>query len=362
MIPEANASLAERHFLGLQSCADYFCALTNETQAQSLWQWATSRQIGITPLGSGSNVVLQRRLPGLVVHVSNRGVTRLSETPSTVELRVAAGENWHELVTMCVASGYFGLENLALIPGTVGAAPVQNIGAYGVEVCRYITAVNVLDLVTGSPLRLDNKACEFRYRDSIFKSRERGRYFILSVEFLLSKRDEPHIEYPPLVQALTGKPATASSVLTAVMALRREKLPDPQQHPNVGSFFKNPHVTLELASALAQRWPHMPQFLGIDTSVKLSAAWLLENSGWRGQSIGGVVMSAQHALVLVNQSAPDANALLAATATIVDSVEAKFGVRLIMEPDVLGVSEPVDGASASAMTKPASNNTSVIVG
>ncbi len=347
LIPEADVSLTEHHYLGLQSSAQYYCVLTDDSQAQSLWHWANSHHMSITPLGSGSNVVLQARLPGLVVHVKNRGVTLLSETATSVELRVAAGENWHELVMTCVTKGYFGLENLALIPGTVGAAPVQNIGAYGVEVCRHITAVNVLDLASGAPLRLDNGACDFRYRDSIFKSRERGRYLILSVDFVLSKIDQPQVEYPPLVEALTGRSATGRDVLNAVVALRREKLPDPEQQPNVGSFFKNPQVSPDVAASLIQAWPYMPQFPGADTWVKLSAAWLLEHCGWRGRSIGGVMMSAQHALVLVNQSAIDANALLSAVETIVASVEATFGVRLVMEPDVLGTSEATMGSQPS---------------
>ncbi len=353
LIPEANVLLASSHYLGLQSFAEYYSVLSDDSQAEPLWRWASARQLRLTPLGSGSNVVLKRWLPGLVVQVKNRGITLLSETPTSVELRVAAGENWHEFVITCVASGYFGLENLVLIPGTVGAAPVQNIGAYGVEVCRFITAVNVLDLATGRPERLDNETCAFGYRDSIFKNRQRGRYFILSVDFLLSKVDEPLVVYPPLVAALEGEHATASDVVDAVIALRREKLPDPEQSPNVGSFFKNPQVLPRVAESLAQRWPQMPQFPGTDTLVKLSAAWLLEHSGWRGRSTGGVTMSAQHALVLVNQSAMDANALLTAVATIVDSVESRFGVRLEIEPDVLGVAEAPEesqGDSADSVT------------
>lgn len=293
-----------------------------------------SSGLPVIPLGEGSNVVLPELLNALVVRVSSKGIKRLKDDGRHVRLRVAAGENWHRFVVWCVEEGLFGLENLALIPGTVGAAPVQNIGAYGVEVSNSLRGVEVVDLESGAVDYLGAEECDFAYRYSVFKEISTRRWIIASVDFELDRQAPVHHEYPALADRLPSPEPSHRDVMEAVIAIRRERLPDPVTQPNAGSFFKNPEVTSEEATSLAAVYPDLPQFQAGER-VKLSAAWLIERAGWRGTSVSGVCMSSQHALVLVNESADTASELLAFASQVQQSVQKQFGVELSIEPDVL---------------------------
>jgi len=288
----------------------------------------------VIPLGEGSNVVLPEILNALVVRVSSKGIKRLEDDGRRVRLRVAAGENWHAFVVWCVEEGLFGLENLALIPGTVGAAPVQNIGAYGVEVSTSLRGVEVVDLESGAVDYLGAEECDFAYRYSVFKDINSRRWIIASVDFELDRQAPVHHEYPALADRLPSPEPSHRDVMEAVIAIRRDRLPDPLTHPNAGSFFKNPEVTSEQATALAAEYPDLPRFQAGER-VKLSAAWLIERAGWRGTSVNGICMSSQHALVLVNESADTASELLAFASQVQQGVQKQFGVSLTIEPDVL---------------------------
>jgi len=287
-------------------------------------------------LGEGSNVILAPRLELCVGVMRTRGIES-SVSGDTVEMTVAAGQNWHELVMWTLNEGYFGLENLALIPGSVGAAPVQNIGAYGVELSSRLRCVRVLELDSGRERSLDAAACGFGYRDSVFKRGEL-KAAILSVTLVLSRTPAVNLDYPELAAEL-GHPDPAAvdprAVADAVMRVRRRKLPDPAVQPNVGSFFKNPVVPAARAEALLQRLPELKCFAAGD-GVKLAAAQLLDLAGWKSRSSDAVQVWPSQPLVLVNRGRISGAAVLAFAGGIQRDIEQRYGVRLEVEPDAIG--------------------------
>jgi UDP-N-acetylmuramate dehydrogenase len=332
-------SLQDRNTLALPAAAT---ALGNVESLQDLHQgleWAASRHLPVIPLGEGSNVVFAGDLSGLALGLANRGIELLDSTTDGVVLRIAAGENWHALVSWCCAQGYHGLENLALIPGTVGAAPIQNIGAYGVELSSLLRKVHAVEIDSARSLVLDAEACEFAYRDSVFKGRLRDRVVITAVELALSRIPEVNTTYPSLAAYLHDRGIAEPSprqVLSAVTAIRRARLPDPQVEPNAGSFFKNPVVTAEQAGSLAQTFPGLPLYPQGAARAKLPAAWLIESCGWKGHRQGGVGVHPEHALVLVHYGDATGAELLALAERITESVAERFEIHLEVEPRIYG--------------------------
>jgi UDP-N-acetylmuramate dehydrogenase len=291
-------------------------------------------------LGEGSNVLFVGHYPGVAVRPQLPGIDVLDADADRVRLRVGAGENWHRLVGACLDRGLCGLENLALIPGSVGAAPVQNIGAYGVELDRFVQAVEAFDVQAGAPVRLPADQCGFAYRDSRFK-REAGRWLITAVELVLPLRAEPVTGYAGVAEALALRgmdrsAATARDVFEAVCDLRRRKLPDPALVGNAGSFFKNPVVPALQAAFIADHHPGLPAWPAGPDRTKLSAAWLIEQCGLKGHRQGDAAVSDRHALVLVNHGRATGAQLWALAGAVRDTVEARFGVRLEPEPLIIG--------------------------
>ena len=334
---QANVSLREHNTLRLQSKAAWFVSATSVDEVQSSVREAHAKGVSLIPLGGGSNVILGPEIDALVVHINILGREVIEEAEDQVVVRVGAGESWHETVLWAHQNGYYGLENLALIPGSVGAAPVQNIGAYGVEVENFIVQVNVVDGLSGEPKTLRNEDCGFGYRNSVFK-REGGKHWVItSVDFRLSKRPVCCIEYPDLQKMSDDKPVTPASILEEVVAIRTRKLPDPNVQPNVGSFFKNPIVSREHARALKDEHDAMPQFPVQVDRMKLSAAWMIDHLGWRGVEEGGVRVADQHALVLINESASFAPELIVLAAKIRSSVKSIFNVELEIEPQAIAL-------------------------
>jgi UDP-N-acetylmuramate dehydrogenase len=286
-------------------------------------------------LGGGSNVVFTRDLPGLAVHVAMKGVERLEGTPDHCLLRAEAGEDWHGLVEYCLSEGYFGLENLSLIPGTVGAAPIQNIGAYGVELRERLESLQALDRETGQLVRFDNKECGFSYRTSVFKREHRDRYVITSVTLKLDKLPAPVDTYRSVrleLQAMGVRSATPESVSRAVCNLRRRKLPDPAVLGNAGSFFKNPLVPACVFEQLKSQDSDLVGYPQADGQVRLAAGWMIDRTGWRGIRRGAAGVHTEHALVLVNHGGATAAEILGLAGEIQHSVEQTFGVELEIEP------------------------------
>jgi len=290
-------------------------------------------------LGEGSNIVLAGDIAALVVRQATPGIRVGEEGDDSVLLRVGAGENWHNLVVWTLHHGFYGLENLALIPGTAGAAPIQNIGAYGVELQSVLQGVSAVSVDDGKPLDLTRQDCQLAYRDSIFKHSLRDQLFITSIDLRLSKNSDVNITYPALSAALdvTGiTQPTPQQVFDAVVSIRSSKLPDPSRQPNAGSFFKNPIVSKAVAKDLADRFTVMPQYEQADGRIKLPAAWMIDHCGWKGVRRGELGVHPEHALVLVNYGAGDGAQLLALANDITDSVKAMFGVELDIEPRVYG--------------------------
>ncbi len=332
----ASVSLAALNTLRLPATADWFAPIGNVEELQAVLSFARNRGLAVLPLGEGSNVVLSDHIPGLVLHMVNRGIQLRRDDGERVCLRVPAGENWHDLVVWCCDQGLHGLENLALIPGSVGAAPVQNIGAYGVELSERVQGVEVVNTGSGKADYLSAADCCFGYRTSLFKHAEGTDLLITAVDLVLDRRAPVHAEYPSLQAALGDMIPTHRQVMEAVMAVRRRRLPDPVIAPNVGSFFKNPVVGFDVAAALLAQHPNLPNYPAEACRVKLSAAWMIDQLGWRGKEQGGVAVSDAHSLVLVNRTATTSRAVLALAQAIYDSVLEHFGVALSMEPTILG--------------------------
>ncbi len=334
---QANVSLRDLNTLRLQSKAAWFVSASNVDEVQSSVREAHTRGLSLIALGGGSNVILGPEIDALVVHMNILGRELIEEVEDQVVVRVGAGEGWHETVLWAHQNGYYGLENLALIPGSVGAAPVQNIGAYGVEVENFIVQVNVVDGLSGTPETLSNEDCGFGYRDSAFKRVSGKRWLITSVDFRLSKMPVCCLEYPDLRKMRDDKPVTPASILDEVVAIRTRKLPDPNIQPNVGSFFKNPIVSREHAQTLKNAHGTMPQFPVQEDRIKLSAAWMIDYLGWRGVEEAGVRVADQHALVLVNESASFASELIVLADKISASVKNVFDVELEIEPQMIAL-------------------------
>ncbi len=333
----ANVSLRDLNTLRLESNARWFVSATSVHAVQTSVQTSQERQVPLIALGGGSNVILGPEIGGLVVHMKILGKELLAESSDHAVIRIGAGENWHKTVLWAHEKGYYGLENLALIPGSVGAAPVQNIGAYGVEVENFIVQVNVVNGVSGECETLRSEDCGFGYRDSIFK-RERGKHWLItSVDFRLSKTPVCCLEYPDLRRLIADEPVTPARILEEVVAIRSKKLPDLATEPNVGSFFKNPIVSRAQAESLQDAYREMPYFSMQDDRIKLSAAWMIEQLGWRGSATAGVAVSNQHALVLINQSASFASEIIVLANKIRDSVRTRFDVDLEIEPQLIAV-------------------------
>ena len=288
-------------------------------------------------LGGGSNLLLAGDPVQPLVAISGQRIEVLGEDGPRTLVRAQAGTRWHRFVLHSLELGLCGLENLALIPGTVGAAPIQNIGAYGVEVGEFVHAVHAHEPGSGRWHRFDRAGCAFAYRDSRFK-REPDRFLITAVEFALPRQGKPRLGYAGLGEELARngiERPTATDVANAVIAIRRRKLPDPALLGNAGSFFKNPLVPPDQAMALLQDHPALPCF-GDGALRKLSAAWLIEACGWKGHRDGDAGVSPDHSLVLVNHGSATGAQLLALARRIATSVQARFGVALEPEPRVVG--------------------------
>jgi UDP-N-acetylmuramate dehydrogenase len=343
-MPEAytlveHAELAPLNTFGVTATARCLAAVRDATAIPAVLALPFVRGTPVMVLGEGSNVLFAADFPGLVLRTAFDSVRVLGDDGSTALVRAEAGAGWDALVDWTLARGFSGLENLALIPGLVGAAPIQNIGAYGAEVAESIETVEAWDRQAGRFERLDAAQCTFAYRDSAFK-REPERWIVTAVEFRLTREARSRLDYAGVREELAARGVTADptpqQVADAVRGLRRRKLPDPAVIGNAGSFFKNPVVDAALAARIRAAHPQAPVYPAGEGCSKLSAAWLIDRCGWRGHRDGDAGISAQHALVLVNHGNASGAELLALARRVADSVEQRFGVRLEPEPRIVG--------------------------
>ena len=289
-------------------------------------------------LGGGSNLLLLRDFDGLVLHVANRGVAVSGEDADSVFVSAQAGENWHGFVQWTLDHGLPGLENLSLIPGSVGASPIQNIGAYGSELADRFHSLKAFDFSSGELITLAKGDCAFGYRDSVFKHALRDRAVILEVTFALPKRWQPNLRYAELAAEIAARgiaEPSAQDISDAVIAIRKRKLPDPAQLGNAGSFFKNPVVSSATRDALLLQHPALVSYPQADGSYKLAAGWLIDQCGWKGKSLGPAGVHEKQALVLVNRGGASGADVLKLARQIIEDVRLRFGVALEPEPVIV---------------------------
>lgn len=334
-LPHFN--LQNHNTLASPVTAQFFVSVSTEPELLEAVKFARERELPLLVLGGGSNIVLRDDFPGLVVQMHLLGRELVGEDNHFVYVKAAAGENWHEFVSYCLDCQYWGLENLSLIPGSVGAAPIQNIGAYGVELESVFSELTALDIASGLSVTFTRDTCQFSYRDSVFKHRLKDKYIITSVTFKLHKVERLVLEYPALQKALIGyakHDINANLVSEVICAIRTSKLPEPKQIPNVGSFFKNPIVSESCLRNIQQAHPAVVFYPAAAGMVKLAAAWLIDCAGWKGRSECGAAVHSAQALVLTNPERLKGQAVLDLAQQIQQSVFSLFGVHLEMEPRV----------------------------
>ncbi len=330
-----EVSLETRTTLRLPAVAEHFCVGPDDATLLAALERARALGLPVHVLGEGSNVVLGERVEGLVIVPGDRTV-RWEPAGERVRVTAGAGVDWHALVMASARLGFWGIETLALIPGSVGAAPVQNVGAYGRELAETFVELEAVDVARGETVRMDREACAFGYRDSLFRRVPESRWLITRVTLELDRAGTPRLDYPGVRESLGDAAPTPLEIARAITRLRRRRLPDPRHEPNAGSFFKNPVVDAPTLERLLERWPELPHRPAEPDGIKLSAAWMIEQCGWKGRQAGAVGVSARHALVLVHRGGGSARELLALADAIAADVAARFSVALEMEPRVIG--------------------------
>lgn len=330
-----NQQLIDLNTFGLPATADFFCEINHPRDLQSALK-LKHRPIFI--LGGGSNLLLTKNIAGLVLKNNLRGIEIKRRTAKKTWVRAAGGENWHQFVLWTLENNLSGLENLSLIPGTVGASPIQNIGAYGAELKDVFLKLEAIDLATGKARFFSKKDCQFGYRDSIFKRENKGRFFITAVWFSLPIEPKLNLNYGAINETLAAwgiqKP-TARDVSEAVISIRQSKLPDPAVIGNSGSFFKNPEIDRAFFEKLVEKWPKMPHFTIDPTREKIPAGWLIEQCGWKGKRLGNAGCFEKQALVLVNHGGATGAEVWQLAQNIIASVESVFGIKLEAEVNVV---------------------------
>jgi UDP-N-acetylmuramate dehydrogenase len=332
-----NASLEGRNTFRVPARAGLLIEVRDANALQELAKYPALSSDALLVLGEGSNILFAGDFPGTVLSIATRGIEFVERTDNGARVRAAAGESWNDFVQWSLAHGFVGLENLIMIPGTVGAAPIQNIGAYGTEVGEFIAKVIAWDRLEQRAVELSHRECAFAYRDSIFK-RDAGRWLVTAVEFELPTQRPLRMDYAGIaeeLETLGAKVPTARLVAEAIARLRTRKLPNPAVMGNAGSFFKNPVVDAQKAERLKRDHPMMAMWPTPD-GAKISAAWLIEACGMKGYREGDAGISAQHALVLVNHGKASGADLLRVARSVAAKVKDRFDIRLEAEPRIVG--------------------------
>lgn len=333
-----NFNLKHFNTFHVSTRARYFINVTDLACLREALNFARKNDLPFMMIGQGSNILFREDYPGLILEMNIHGKSIISEEGDSVWVKAHCGENWHAFVQWCLTNQLYGLENLSLIPGTVGAAPVQNIGAYGVELCQVMESLEALELATGEVMTLNNEDCNFSYRNSVFKQEKKDQFIIYTVTFRLSRKSAVNIQYASLAHALAGIPddeITPELVGKTVCDIRRSKLPNPGRLGNAGSFFWNPEISHDQYKVLKNSFPDIVAYPGKDT-VKLAAAWLIEQAGWKGYREGDVGVHEDHALVLVNHGHATGAELVDLSERIQISVNDKFGIMLTPEVKIIG--------------------------
>jgi len=334
---QKNVSLKELNTFGIDKKATFYAEAHNSQEVIEAITQAEQLGVGIFILGGGSNILLTKDIDALVLKMNIKGIDTVAEDEQYVYLKVGAGEVWHDFVQYCIAHGYGGVENLSLIPGTVGASPMQNIGAYGVEIKDVFESLEAVHMQTKFLKTFSHAACRFGYRESIFKNEAKGKYIITHVTFRLSKQPTFNTEYGAIKATLDEmgiKKLDIQSISKAVIAIRQSKLPDPAVIGNAASFFKNPTISPIHYEALKQEHPSIPGFK-TEKGIKVPAAWLLEQAGWKGKTFGNIGVHKDQPLVLVNYGGGEGEAIKQLSQDIQRDILRRYNIQLQPEVNVV---------------------------
>lgn len=335
---QENADLLPYNTFKIRARARYFTQINSPADLEALINTPVFKQQKHFILGGGSNVLFSGDFDGLIIKSNLKGIETVAQDNDTITLKAGAGELWHSFVMHCVQHNYGGVENLSLIPGTIGASPIQNIGAYGIEIKDVLKSVEAIDLKTGELKTFTNTECAFGYRESVFKHMLKGKYFISSVTLTLTKKNHQlNTSYGAIQQTLDqhNRVATIQSISETVIAIRQSKLPDPTVIGNAGSFFKNPTITATAFDFLKKSYPTIPGYLAENQCIKVPAGWLIEQCGWKGKTIGDVGVHPHQALVLVNYGNGDGEQLFSLAQQIIASVKDTFNIELHPEVNIV---------------------------
>lgn len=334
-----NYSLKTSHTFGVEARALHYFQITHQEQIPELLKSPLFLQWPRLILGGGSNILFTKDFNGVVVQISTKGITTVQTTPSHVMVKAMAGENWDDFVSYCVGQNWGGLENLTMIPGQTGTSPIQNIGAYGVELKDHFHSLEAIEIKTGKKHIFTAADCSFGYRDSFFKQEGKEQFIILSVSFQLTRHEHQlRTGYGALQDILAQKEASSpgiGDVMKAIREIRRQKLPDPAQIGNAGSFFKNPLISKSQLNQLAKQFSDIPAYKVSSEQFKISAAWLIEQAGWKGYRKQDAGVHPQHALILVNYGNATGKEVHQLAREIQQSVLQMFGIQLHPEVNII---------------------------
>ncbi len=333
---EHNISLKPFNTFGFDLKAEHFIRFSSILGLSEILKEHAEKPLFI--LGGGSNILLTKNVEGLVLKNEIKGIKIIEDHEDFVIVESGAGEVWHEFVVHCINNGWAGIENLSLIPGSVGASPMQNIGAYGVEIKDVFTYLSALNIATGEMENFNAEQCKFGYRESVFKQALKGKYIICYVAFKLSKKAIKNTTYGAIEDELKKMGVSDPSIediSKAVISIRQSKLPNPAEIGNAGSFFKNPIVSEQHVQKLQKIYPNIPNYPSINGTKKLAAGWLIEKAGWKGKTIGNIGVHKNQALVLVNYGGGSGEEILALSTAIIEDIKTKFDVELEREVNIM---------------------------
>ena len=333
-----NYPLLKLNTFGLDIKAKYFTSINSINELIELRKTNEFKDLQLLILGGGSNILFTKDFDGLVILNNIKGKEIIDQNQQSVFLKIGAGENWHELVMHCVDNGWGGIENLSLIPGNTGTAPMQNIGAYGVEIKETFVELEALEISSGKIVKFNNSDCEFGYRESVFKNKMKNQYIILNITLELKKNPVLNINYgdvKAILESQNIKNATIKEVSNAIISIRQSKLPDPKKIGNSGSFFKNPIVSLNQLEFIKQKYPNIVNYEINGNEFKIAAGWLIERAGWKGKKINNYGVHEKQALVLVNYGLANGMEIFDLSEKIILDINEKFGIILEREVNII---------------------------
>lgn len=333
---QSNVDLTDLNTLGVHAHAHWYSRIASQNELQALCQ--SEFEVPIFILGGGSNILFRNDFNGMIIHIDIQGKEVVQESEDHVWLKAGAGENWHQTVLYCIEKGWGGIENLSLIPGTVGAAPIQNIGAYGVELEEVFEELEAIELESGKRQVFKKEDCCFGYRDSIFKNELKGTHAVCSVTLRLDKKHKLNTSYGAIKDKLKEKnieQPTIKDISDVVIEIRKSKLPDPRELGNAGSFFKNPAISKRKFQNLKENYTEMPGYPLDNGKIKVPAGWLIDEAGWKGKVIGNAGTYDQQALVIVNHGGATGSEIWQLAKQIQQSVKEQFDISLVPEVNIV---------------------------